>query len=96
MYGFLGKCWMEAYCNYLKYTNMPELYQFSDKAASAQQGKFINGLSLGNKNHSTVKLMRSPSQNYLGQAEQTKRTSEYRHNKRKRVRVHIGRIEQNK
>eukprot|EP00972_Heterocapsa_arctica_P056146 8283517-Heterocapsa_arctica.AAC.1 len=76
---------------------MPTLYQFSDKAASAQQGKFINGLSLGYQNHSTGKLMRGPRKNDLSHAEQTKRTSEHRHNKRKDgSRAHICRIEQNK
>eukprot|EP00972_Heterocapsa_arctica_P090266 13316177-Heterocapsa_arctica.AAC.1 len=62
---------------------MPELDQFSDKTASAQHGKFMYGLSLGNQNHSTGKLMLSPRPNDLCHAELTKRTSEHRHQKHK-------------
>eukprot|EP00972_Heterocapsa_arctica_P085912 12660075-Heterocapsa_arctica.AAC.1 len=76
---------------------MSELYQFLDKRVSVQLGEFNKGLSLGNQNHSTGKLMRSPRPNDIYQAEQTNWTKENMHtHKNDDSRAHTGLIELNK
>eukprot|EP00972_Heterocapsa_arctica_P067103 9903409-Heterocapsa_arctica.AAC.1 len=78
-YCSLRKYWMEAYCDQVQYTNPSELYRFLDKGCVVRPGKFNKGLGLGNQNHSTGKLMQSPTPNDIYQAEWTSWAKENSH-----------------